>query len=352
MRPRADLPTPFPRVDPEWLALTQEEAFEPDMPIIDPHHHLWDFPDHRYLLPEFLDDISGGHRIVATVFIECHVFYRDHGPEPMRPVGEVEFANGAAAMAASGNYGPTRVAAGIIGTADLSRGAGVRDVLEAQMSAAGARFRGIRHAAALDPSPEIPDSRIVPHPHLYRDQAGFRDGFRVLGDLGLVFDAWVFHTQLQDVIALARAFPDQPIVMDHVGGPLGIGQHAGKRAEIFPRWRADMQAMARCENVRVKLGGIGKRLCGFGFEHLPAPPSSAVIAEAYRPYFETCIEAFGPERCMFESNFPVDRISGSYTLAWNACKRIASGASADEKRLMFHDTARDFYGLELPEPAG
>ena len=351
-RPRPDLPTPFPKVDPDWLALTQEEALEPDLPIIDPHHHLWDFPAHRYLLPDFLDDISGGHNIVATVFIECHVFYREDGPEEMRPVGEVEFANGAAAMAASGTYNATRVAAGIVGTADLSRGASVREVLEAQCAAAGARFRGIRHSASLDPSPEIPNSRVVPHPHLYRDHEGFREGFRVLGELGLVFDAWVFHTQLQDVIALARRFPDQPIVMDHVGGPLGIGIHAGRRAEIFPGWQADMREMARCENVSVKLGGIGKRVCGFGFEHLDRPPGSEVIAEAYRPYFETCIEAFGPGRCMFESNFPVDKISGSYTLAWNAYKRIAQAASPDEKRLLFHDTARSFYGLDGLPPAG
>ena len=345
MRPKPDLPTPFPEVDPAWLALAEEPALEPDLPIIDPHHHLWDFPGHRYLLPEFLDDISGGHNIVATVFVECHVFYRAGGPEAMRPVGEVEFAGGAAAMAASGVYGDTKVAAGIVGTADLSMGSGVAAVLEAEMAASG-RFRGVRHAAALDPSPDIPDSRVVPHPRLYRDHTGFREGFRELGRLGLSFDAWVFHTQLQDVVSLARAFPDQPIVMDHVGGPLGIGGHAGRRAEIFPGWQADMREMARCDNVSVKLGGIGKRLCGFGFERRPRPPSSEEVADAYRPYFETCIEAFGPERCMFESNFPVDKVSGSYTLAWNAMKRIAAGASADEKRLMFHDTARDFYRLE------
>ena len=347
MRPLPGLPTPFPAVDPDWLALVSEPALEPDLPIIDPHHHLWDFPRHRYLLQDFLADAAGGHNIVATVFIECHVFYRKDGPVAMRPVGEVEAVNGAAAMAASGIYGNTAVAAGIIGTADLSAGAAVQPVLEAQIAAGCGRFRGIRHAAALDPSPEIPDSKIVPHPHLYRDHAGFRDGFAVLGALDLVFDAWVFHTQLKDVIALAHAFPNQPIVMDHVGGPLGIGSHAGRRAEIFPVWQADMREMARCENVSVKLGGIGKRICGFGFEHRPKPPSSEEIAEAYRPYFETCIEAFGPRRCMFESNFPVDKVSGSYTLAWNSYKRVAGAASQDEKRLMFHDVARDFYRLAV-----
>ena len=345
VRPKPELPTPFPMVDADWLSTTEEAVLEPDLPIIDPHHHLWDFPEHRYLLPDFLTDISGDHNIIGTVFIECHVFYRAEGPVELRPVGETQVINGAAAMAASGIYGDTKVAAGIIGHADLSMGAAVEGVLQAHIAAGGGRFRGIRHAAALDPSPEIPNSRGNPPPHLYRDHAGFKDGFRKLGALGLVFDAWVFHTQLRDVIALARAFPNQPIVMDHVGGPLGIGIHAGKRAEIFPGWQADMREMAKCDNVSVKLGGIGKRLCGFGFEHGDGPPSSERMAEAYRPYFEVCIEAFGPSRCMFESNFPVDKVSGSYTLVWNSYKRIAAGASEDEKRLMFHDVARDFYRL-------
>lgn len=330
----------------EWLDLTREEIIEPGLPIVDPHHHLWDFPQHRYLLNDLLADTGSGHRIESTVFIECTACYRADGPEEMKPVGEVEFVNGIAAMSASGAYGDTRVAAGIVGTADLTLGARVEEVLRAQMTVAGHRFKGIRYAAGWeDKTPEVHNSHTNPPPHLYRDHKKFREGFAVLGKLGLTFDAWLYHPQLPDVVDLARAFPEQPIVMDHCGGPLGVGWYAGKRDEIFAQWKKDIGELAACPNVLMKLGGIGMRINGFEFHKRERPPSSQELADAWRPYIETCIEAFGVKRCMFESNFPVDKISGSYALYWNAFKRLAAGASAAEKAALFRDTAKAFYRL-------
>jgi L-fuconolactonase len=328
-----------------WLAQVREEILEPALPICDPHHHLWDHPGRRYLLDELLADTGSGHNVTATVFVECLSMYRADGPEAMRPVGETEFVNGVTAMSASGRYGATRVAAGIVSFADLTLGERVGDVLDAHM-AVSSRFRGIRHAAGWqDKAPEIHNSHTDPPPHLYRDHAKFREGFAVLGRMGLVFDAWLYHPQLDDLIDLARAFPEQPIVLDHVGGPLGLGWYADKRAEIFAEWRRRIAELARAPNVYVKLGGIGMRINGFAFHHRERPPSSQELADAWRPYTETCLAAFGPERCMFESNFPVDKISGSYATYWNAFKRLAAGASAHEKALLFRDTARKFYKL-------
>ena len=345
-KPHSTVGSRMTGVDEDWLAKTHEEILEPDLAIVDPHHHLWDFPQHRYLLGELLADTGSGHRIESTVFIECTACYRAEGSEEMKPVGEVEFVNGISAMSASGGYGPTRVGAGIVGTADLTIGARVEDVLRAQIMRAGDRFKGIRYAAGWeDKTPEVHNSHTNPPPHLYRDHAKFREGFAVLKKLGLTFDAWLYHPQLADVTDLARAFPEQPIVMDHCGGPLGVGWYAGKRDEIFAQWKKDILELADCPNVLMKLGGIGMRVNGFEFHKREKPPTSQELADAWRPYIETCIEAFGARRCMFESNFPVDKISGSYALYWNAFKRLAAGASADDKALLFRDVAKRFYGL-------
>jgi L-fuconolactonase len=328
-----------------WLATRQEEILEPRLAIVDPHHHLWDFPTHRYLLPELLADTGSGHNIVSTVFIECTACYRAKGPAGLRTLGETEFANGIAAMAASGAYGATAVADGIVGMVDLTLGARVEEILRLHMAAAGPRFKGIRHAAGWDPSPEIRNSHTDPPRYLYRDHAKFREGFAVLGKLGLSFDAWLYHPQIADLTALARAFPAQQIVLDHVGGPLGIGPYARQRAENFAAWKGAMLELAGCPNVAVKLGGLGMRICGFAFHHRQQPPSSAELAESWRPYVESAIEAFGPARCMFESNFPVDKISASYAVYWNACKLLAAGASEEEKAELFRTTAQRFYRL-------
>jgi len=345
-KPHTTIATRQSGIREDWLALTQEEILEPDLPIVDPHHHLWDFPTHRYLLPELLADTGSGHKIESTVFIECTACYRADGPAELRTLGETEFANGIAAMSASGAYGPTRAAAGIVGLVDLTIGARAEEVLRAHMAAAGPRFKGIRHCAGWeDKAEQIHNSHTNPPPHLYRDHAKFREGFATLRGLGLSFDAWLYHPQLGDLIDLARAFPEQPIVLDHVGGPLGLGWYADKRDEIFVGWKRDIQALAGCPNVAVKLGGLGMRINGFQFHHREKPPSSHELADAWRPYMEVCIEAFGVNRCMFESNFPVDKISGSYAIYWNAFKRLAAGASGDEKAALFRETARRFYRL-------
>lgn len=322
-----------------------ETILEPDLPICDPHHHLWDFPESRYLLPELLADLESGHKVESTVFVECGSFYRASGPEPMRYVGETEFVGGVAAMAASGRYGPILACEGIVGRADLAQGAVVAEVLERHVRAGNGRFKGVRHAGAYDPSPDIRRSHTSPPPGLYALPA-FREGFAKLGEAGLSFEAWQYHPQIGEVAALADANPGVAIVLNHVGGPLGIGPYAGKLEEVFARWRPAILDLAKRPNVFVKLGGLGMPICGFGFHRREPKPTSAELAQAWRPYIETCIEAFGPDRGMFESNFPVDRASCDYATLWNALKRTVAGASADEKALLFKDTARRFYRLD------
>ncbi|WP_135468641.1 amidohydrolase family protein [Crenalkalicoccus roseus] len=329
----------------EWLARRSEEAIEPALPIIDPHHHLWDRPGWRYLLPELLADLDQGHNVVATVFVQCRAMHRAEGPEEFRPVGETEFANGIAAMSASGGYGPARVCAGIVGHADLMLGARVRAVLEAHIRAGGGRFRGIRHIAAWDPDPVVMNPAYQP-PRDMLARREFREGFAALAPLGLSFDAWLYHPQIPELTALARAFPETPIVLDHLGGPLGIRGYAGRREEVFAAWKAAMAELATCPKVHVKLGGLGMRINGFGFEAAADPPSSDALVAAWKPWIETAIGLFGAERCMFESNFPVDKGSYGYGVFWNACKKLAAGASAGEKAALFHGTAARVYRLE------
>ena len=333
-------------VRPDWLARGREEILEPDLPIVDPHHHLWDRPGWRYLFDDLLADIGSGHKIVATVFCEARAMRRADGPEEMRVVGETEFVNGVAAISASGLYGPTRIAAGIVGHVDLRLGARAKPVLEAQIRAGGGRFRGIRHIGSWS---DVPGLMNPGHPaprRLFGDKT-FREGFALLAPLGLSFDAWLYHPQVDDVTDLARAFPDTKIVMNHVGGPLGIGPYRGRRDEIFAEWKRSMLELAKCPNVSVKLGGLGMRFGGFDFFQQPEPPSSRQLADAWRPYLETCIEAFGPGRGMFESNFPVDKGSCSYPAVWNAFKRVAAGATAEVKADLFSRTAAKFYRLKL-----
>jgi L-fuconolactonase len=350
--------TMFRRNDDElgrWLASRpDEDVLEPELEIVDAHHHLWERPNARYLLPELLCDIGGGHNVTSTVYVEAGSMYRGDGPTSEAPIGEVEFANGIAAMSASGRYGPCKVAEAIVGRADLSAGAAVREVLEAELAVSGGRLRGIRHGLAWDPGPEIsdsrkatgnktPTSRFAP-PHLALDPS-FREGLSQLSSVGLAFDCFVFHPQLGEALELARAFPDTAIVLNHVGGVLGIGPYADRRREIFKEWCEAMDALARCPNVTVKLGGLGMALFGFGFQHNDLPPTSETLAAAWREYIERCIQSFGAERCMFESNFPPDKQSCSYTSLWNAFKRITASASPSEKSALYSGTARQVYRL-------
>ena len=341
----ATAPSPHLPVRPEWLAARQGEILEPELPIVDPHHHLVDRANTgRYLLPELLADTGSGHNITATVYLEWLSMYRADGPVPLRPVGEVEFANGVAAIAASETYGKTKVCAGIVGYADLMLGAQVEEVLEAMILAGGGRFRGIRYISASHPD-EAARGSSVNRPAGLLMNGKVREGFARLHPLGLSFDAWMYFTQLGELADLARAFPETPIVLDHVGGAIGIGPYAGRRDEGFAEWKRSIGEVARCPNVHVKLGGLGMRLFGFDVHAGELPPSSEQLATLWRPYIETCIEAFGPERAMFESNFPVDKGSGSYQLFWNAFKRIAAGCSAAEKTALFSGTASRFYRL-------
>ncbi len=328
----------------DWLDRRRETALEPELPIVDPHHHLWDRPGWRYLLPELLADIGTGHNIVATVFVQARSMHRAHGPEARRPVGETEFVNGIAAMSASGGYGTARICEGIVGHANLALGAKVADVLEAHIRAGGDRFRGIRHIVAWDADPAVLNPGNPAPAGLLAD-AAFREGFAQLAPHGLSFEAWLYHPQLDELTALARAFPGTSIVLNHAGGPLGLGAYAGRRAEILAVWSKSIHALAACPNVFVKLGGLGMKINGFDFHAQAEPPSSATLADAWRPYVETCIAAFGPDRCMFESNFPVDKGSYSYGVFWNACKKLAKGASAAEKQDLFSGTATRFYRL-------
>lgn len=329
-----------------WLARTREAAVEPEMPICDPHHHLWDYPGSRYLAGEFLDDIAsepdGGHRLVSTVFVECLQFYRAQGPEELRPVGETEFIDSIAGPYAA-RIGTTEVAAAIVGFADLTLGPAVQAVLEAHL-AASERFRGIRHATAWDASDRVHNAHTRPAEGLMRT-AQFRAGLACLERLGLSFDAWLYHPQLPELVELAHAFPGLTIVLDHMAGPLGIGPYSDSRDAVFAVWRKGLSELARCENVHVKLGGRTMTMAGFGWHRREAPPGSAELAQAMGPYYRSCIELFGFERCMFESNFPVDRASCSYTILWNAFKRLSADYSPTERAALFHDTATRVYRL-------
>ncbi|MCC2981190.1 amidohydrolase family protein [Sphingomonas sp. IC4-52] len=342
-----------------------EDILDPDLRIIDPHHHLWDFSpalprmpeiahpfgritrqSPRYLFDELLADCRGsGHNVIGTVFLQCGAFYRADGPVELKPVGEVEFVNGVAAQSASGIYGPFRACAGIVGQADLTLGARVGAVLDAEIAAGNGRFRGIRHIGAHDPDPEVLGPLAHAPAGLYSDPT-FREGFAELGKRGLTFDAWVVEPQIGDVTSLARAFPEQPIVLDHVGTPLGLGTYAGRHDERFAAWKTAIEELATCPNVTVKLGGLAMPFCKLGELGPDNRTTSARLAELFRPYVETCIAAFGPARAMFESNFPVDRWGADYGTLWNAFKLVAKGASADEKHELFAGAAARFYKVE------
>nr|WP_294512355.1 amidohydrolase family protein [uncultured Rhodopila sp.] len=333
---QARQPFPHPSVRPDWLAKLHEDIIDPAQPIIDPHHHLWRARPDRYLLEDLTADIQTGHTVLATVFIQCGQEYRPTGPLELRPVGETEFVATAARDSKT-------LCAGIVGHADCTLAERIDSVLQAHIEAGNGRFKGIRHIGAYDPG-IAPTSPPGAPPGLYKDPA-FRAGFARLRRLGLTFEAWLYHPQLADLLDLLRAFPDQKVVLNHVGGPLGVGPYADRRAEVFAQWRAYITELAECRNLHIKLGGLAMAVNGFGFEQQPLPPSSGELAAAWRPYFEHAIETFGTDRCMFESNFPVDKGMCAYPVLWNAFKRIATGCSDDEKAALFHRTAQRFYDL-------
>ena len=333
----------------DWHALTQEAPLEPDLPICDPHHHFWDrrsarIPYQRYQLDEIVADIESGHNVRSTVFIECRSMYRKDGPAEMRPVGEVEYVQGQAAAGASGLYGEARPAAAIIGHANLNLGEKVEPVLAALKAASPNRFRGIRHSVTWDPHPEVENSAA----HNKQGQLGtneFRAGARVLARMGLTLEGWCYHPQLEEMAAFAKAVPDLTIILNHVGGLLRTGPYANKDDEVLAQWRKGIAAVAACPNVVIKLGGLGMVRCGFDWHTREKPIGSEELAAGHAPFLSYCIEKFTPARCMFESNFPVDKVSFSYNVMWNAFKRFSKSHSASERAAMFHDTAARVYRI-------
>ncbi|MBV9840896.1 MAG: amidohydrolase family protein [Sphingomonadaceae bacterium] len=329
-----------------WQALAPEPVLDAAQPVVDAHHHieLHGLPD--YDLTSLRKDVGSGHNVAATVYMECAAHYRENGPPAMAPVGETEWV-AAITRDTEDRSGP-RLAAGIVGFADLLLGDAVAEVLEAHVAAGDGRFRGIRQMTASDPGFSM---LLPPRPPGMLADDGFRRGFARLAPLGLSFDAFVYHPQLREVAALADAFPETVIILDHIGTPLAAGPYAGRREEVFEPWRRDISMLGERLNVRMKLGGFGMFSCGFGFEDHAQPASSAELAAAWKPYAETCLAAFGADRCMFESNFPVDRQSASYRLFWNALKRIAAGWSPGERQAMLHDTAARAYRLATQHPS-
>ena len=330
----------------DWLALTQESTLEPEIPICDPHHHFWDLrplsiPYQNYLLHELAADLNSGHNVRSTVFLEARSMYRAGGPEELRPVGEVEFVQGLAAASASGLYGPSRVAAAIIGHADLKRGDGVEPVLEALQAASPNRFRGIRHNVTWSPAPEM-DNR---ESEGILANSTFRSGAQVLARKGLSLDTMLSFPQLPELADFARAEPDLTIILNHIGGVNRVGSYANREDEVWSSWQSGIAAVAACDNVTLKLGGLGMPRMGFRWHARENPIGSEELAETMSPWITYCIEQFSPDRCMFESNFPPDKVSYSYNVMYNAFKRLSRGYSTSERAAMFHDTAARVYRI-------
>ncbi len=330
----------------DWLALKPPEPIlDPDLLIIDPHHHLWDRGGHKYLAAELLADLNAGHRIVATGYVECLSGYRPDGPAELRPVGETAFVVETLPKPLSSSIGLISAAAAIIGYADMELGAAVEPVLAAHIAAAPGRFRGVRYATAWHESDKL-HGAYPTQAHML-DIPAVREGIATLGRMSLTFDVWAYFTQLHEVAAAADACPGTIFVLDHLGGVIGIGPFKDQRAEVFAAWSSALNDLAQRPNVKVKLGGLGMALAGFGFRKRPVPPGSQELATAWAPYIETAITAFGPDRAMFESNYPVDRVSGSHRTIWNAFKHIAASASSTEKAALFHRTAAKTYGIAI-----
>ena len=341
--PGAARPYPHTPVNAAWLARRQEPILDPGLPIVDAHHHIWNRPGEEYLLDAFLADVRTGHAIRGSVFIQCGFAFRRDGPAELRPAGETATIAAMAGQFAREHPDAPPLCQGIVGYADLTLGDHVAEVLEQHLAAGGGRFKGVRHSTASDPA--IVNTMTTHPPPGLMGAPAFRDGFRRLDAFGLCYDAWLYHPQIPELIDLAAAVPDVPIVLNHAGGLIGIGPYRARRAEAFAAWRRDIGRLAAFPNCYVKLGGLARPVVGSRFHEAPDPPSSEQLAEAWRPDLEACIEAFGPRRSMFESNFPVDKGQCSFPVLWNAYKRIAAGYSPDERADLFHGTATRFYHL-------
>ncbi|MFK7753138.1 MAG: amidohydrolase [Sedimentitalea sp.] len=331
--------TPGIELRDDWLGLVQEPILDPTREIVDPHHHLWVHGDNDavYELDELARDTSAGHNVVQTMFIECRSYYDLAAPPHLQSVGETRQVTAMAQSAKGAKI------AGIIAQADL-RLPQLDDVLTAHIDAGQGLVRGIRHSGACDPEP---DRLMIPGrgtPGLYHD-ADFRRGLARLGARGLTYDTWHYHHQNTDFIDLAKAVPDTALVLDHFGTPLGVGRFEGQREDIFDQWRRDMDALSQCPNVHAKLGGFNMPDNGWRWDRRALPPSSDEMVDSQGKWYNHMIGCFGPERCMFESNFPVDRVSISYAVLWNAFKKIAAPFDDPAKSNLFSQTARRVYGL-------
>ncbi len=332
----------------DWLSLAKEPTLEPEIPICDPHHHFWDLrpqsiPYQRYLLHELIADINSGHNVRSTVFVEARSMYRVDGPVELRPVGEVEFVQGLEAASASGIYGPSLAAAAIVGHADLKLREDVEPVLEALQAASPNRFKGIRHNVTWSPDPALEN----------RESEGilansqFRSGARVLARTGLSLDTMLSFPQLPELAEFAKAVPELQIILNHIGGGNRVGIYANRDDEVATVWKQGIALVAACPNVTVKLGGMGMPRWGFGWHRRDVPIGSEELAQFMSPWMNYCIEQFGTDRCMFESNFPPDKVSHSYNVLYNAFKRLSKDYLASERAAMFHDTATAVYRIEV-----
>jgi L-fuconolactonase len=328
--------------DDEWLASLEEQILEPDIAIVDPHHHLWLRSGYSYLLPELAADLASGHNIAATVYADCHSMYRQVGPEAERSLGETEFVRGQAAMSASGAFGPARACEVMFGNVDVTLGAAVEPLLEQHIETSGGRFRGIRISSGWDADEKIPN--VAPEPRLLVDSR-VQEAASVLSRMCLTLDCWVYHPQLDEVAELADAHPDLTIVLNHVGSPILGGPYRGKADEVFEDWRARIRRVGERENVFIKLGALPIRMPGYEGDR-SLPPGSEEVAQAWRPWIETCIDAFGPSRSMYESNFPVQKRWCSYQVCWNAFKRLSANATPAEKVELFAGAAARAYRME------
>jgi predicted TIM-barrel fold metal-dependent hydrolase len=333
-----------------WIDLVQEEILDPNIEIIDPHHHLWHGPEdhpgvkgsYRYLLEDLWKDTSSGHNIKKTVFIDCGQEYYQEGPEQFKPVGETEFVVEIAKQAQE-DLSQAQIA-GIIGHANMMLGSSVKEVLELHLDKGEGLFRGIRHAGGWDKDERVKNAHSHPTPYIYLEDK-FQDGLRELSSLGMVFDTWHYHNQIKDLTKLANNIPELVIIHDHFGGPLGIGPYIGKREEIFEQWKEDIYELSRCKNVYAKLGGLAMPVNGWDWHKRDKPASSDEIVSEQGKYYLYTLECFGPERCMFESNFPVDKQSVAYHIIWNAYKKMVKDYSEKDKFNLFFGTAEKVYKL-------
>ena len=333
-----------------WLDQISEEIIDQDIEIVDPHHHLWPGPprtegakaENRYLLEDLWKDTESGHKISKTVFVECGQGYYESGPDAMKPVGETKFVYEVAEEAKL-DKSKAQIE-GIVGHADMMIGSSAREVLEAHVEEGKGRFKGIRHGASWDESEEIRNSHSIPIRHIYLDSK-FQQGIEQLDALNLTLDAWNYHKQIKELTELAKCFPNLKIVQNHFGGPLGIGPYKNIREEVFSEWKDSISELAERENVYIKLGGLAMPINGWGWHKRDLPTTSEELLENHGKYYMHAINSFGVKRCMFESNFPVDKRSISYPILWNGFKRVVRDYSLEEKEFLFSKAAAEFYSL-------